>query len=59
MTKAKRPHELRATTDLALRRETRPDSDVFAMLQPMLSAIKGGENAPDVRNAHRLVTGEA
>jgi hypothetical protein len=29
------------------------------MLQPILSAIDGGENAQDVRNARRLVTGEA
>ena len=59
MTEAKQLLELRATTDLArLRRETRPDSDVFPMLQPILSAIDGGEAAPNVRNARRLVTGE-
>ena len=48
--------ELRAMTDLAhLRRETRPDSDIFAMLQPILLKIEGGEAAPDVRNARSLL----
>jgi class 3 adenylate cyclase/tetratricopeptide (TPR) repeat protein len=51
--------ELRAMTDLAcLRRETCPDSDIFAMLQPILSEIEGGETAPDVRNARSLLDGQ-
>jgi class 3 adenylate cyclase len=57
---AKRQHalllELRATTDLArLRRETAPDSDLHALLQPALSAIEGGATARDVRNARSLL----
>ena len=51
--------ELRAMTDLArLRRETCPDCDIFAMLQPILSEIEGGETAPDVRNARSLLDGQ-
>jgi class 3 adenylate cyclase len=52
--------ELRAITDLArLRRKTRPDSDIHAMLQPILAKIEGGETAPDVRNARSLLDGWA
>jgi predicted ATPase len=51
--------ELRAMTDLArLRRETCPDCDIFAMLQPLLSEIEGGETARDVRNARSLLDGQ-
>src|SRR5262249_42865765 len=51
--------ELRATTDLArLWRATRPDNDLRALLQPVLSAIEGGETARDVREARSLLNGQ-
>jgi predicted ATPase len=52
--------ELRATIDLArLRRTTRSDSDIRAMLQPILAEIEGGETAADVRNARSVLDGRA
>jgi tetratricopeptide (TPR) repeat protein len=52
--------ELRAMTDFArLQRQIRPDSDIHAMLQPVLSEIEGGETTPDVRNARSLLEGQA
>jgi class 3 adenylate cyclase len=52
--------ELRAATDLArLWRDTRQDGDLHALLQPILAAIEGGENARDVRNARSLLNGHA
>jgi predicted ATPase len=52
--------ELRAATDLArLWRDTRPDRDPHALLQPILATIEGGETARDVRNARSLLDGAA
>jgi class 3 adenylate cyclase len=52
--------ELRAAIDLAhLWREIRPDDrDLHALLQPILTAIEGGETTRDVRNARSLLDGE-
>jgi class 3 adenylate cyclase/tetratricopeptide (TPR) repeat protein len=51
--------ELRAATDLArLWRDTRPDQDLGALLQPILAEIEGGETARDVRNARSLLNGQ-
>jgi predicted ATPase len=50
--------ELRAATDLAqLWRDTSPDSDPRALLEPILAAIEGGETARDVRNARAMLAG--
>jgi predicted ATPase len=51
-----RMHELRAATDLALLwLDTRSPNDPRALLEPILAAITGGENTPDVRNARALL----
>jgi class 3 adenylate cyclase/predicted ATPase len=48
--------ELRAATDLAqLWRNTKPDGDLRALLEPALAMIEGGETARDVRNARDLL----
>jgi class 3 adenylate cyclase/predicted ATPase len=48
--------ELRAATDLAqLWRNTKPDGDLRALLEPTLAMIEGGETARDVRNARALL----
>jgi hypothetical protein len=48
--------ELRAATDLAaLRRNSAPDNDLRALLEPILNAIEGGETTRDVRNARALI----
>jgi class 3 adenylate cyclase/predicted ATPase len=48
--------ELRAATDLArLWRDTRPDCDPRALLEPILATIEGGDTSRDVRNARALL----
>ena len=48
--------ELRAANDLArLKREAGSIDDSQALLTPILAAIEGGRNTPDVRNARALL----
>ena len=49
--------ELRAATDLArLWQGARTTAEIRALIEPILAMIEGGETAPDVRNARKLLS---
>jgi class 3 adenylate cyclase/tetratricopeptide (TPR) repeat protein len=50
-------YELRASTELArLWRDSRPAAELRAMLEPLISALQGGAETPDMRNASAFLT---